>query len=95
MRDVGCVSSTHNALICVSDLGNIVRMTQAETIAQKFGGVAALARALGHRHPTTVQGWVTRGFIPARQQQAVLTAAQKNAVDVSPADFFPTTEAAA
>lgn len=65
-------------------------MTQAEHIISKFGGLAALAKALGHRHPSTVQGWKERGFVPAPQQQAVLDAAKDNGVKLAPADFFVT-----
>ncbi|MBB4316255.1 carph-isopro domain-containing protein [Roseospira marina] len=71
-------------------------MTQAQHIVSKFGGVSALAGALGHRNPTTVSGWVQRGFIPARQQRRVLDAAHGCGVDLQPDDFFnfPTGEAA-
>lgn len=65
-----------------------MRMSQAEFIIEKFGGITALARALGHKHPTTVQGWKERGFIPSPQQDGVLEAAQAVGVDLEPADFF-------
>ncbi len=63
-------------------------MNQAEHIISKFGGLAALSRALGHKHPTTVQGWKERGVIPARQQADVLAAAQELGLALSPEDFF-------
>ncbi len=63
-------------------------MTQAERIIEKFGGLTALAKALGHRNPTTVQGWKDRGFIPSSRQQEVLNLALVLGVDLSPADFF-------
>ena len=63
-------------------------MTQAERIIEKFGGLSALARALGHKHVTTVQGWNERGYIPARQQADVLKAAERENIDLTPADFF-------
>jgi hypothetical protein len=63
-------------------------MTAVERIIERFGGLSALARALGHRHPTTVQGWKQRGIIPARQQQQVLAAAQREGIALNPADLF-------
>ena len=60
----------------------------AENIIDRFGGISALARALGHKHPTTVQGWKDRGVIPARQQAVVLKAAQREEVKLTYADFF-------
>jgi hypothetical protein len=65
-----------------------LRMTQAERIIGMFGGVTALSRALGHKHPTTVQGWKARGFIPSPQHNAVLTAGLENSVLITPGDFF-------
>ncbi len=63
-------------------------MNPAEQIIQRFGGMLALSRALGHRHPTTVQGWKQRGIIPARRQREVLEAARVLEVPLSPEDFF-------
>ncbi len=62
--------------------------TQASRIIEKFGGISALARALGHRHPTTVQGWKDRGVIPAKRQGDVLNKARELGKDVKPDDFF-------
>jgi hypothetical protein len=61
---------------------------RAAQIIDRFGGVSALARALGHKWPTTVQGWKTRGVIPAGQQQKILDAARKSGIGLVPADFF-------
>jgi len=61
--------------------------TQAKRIIQKFGGVYPMARALGHKNPTTVQGWLNRGFIPPRQHNGVWEAAQRGGVDLNLADF--------
>ncbi len=63
-------------------------MNQAERIIERFGSMMALSRALGHRHPTTVQGWKNRGIIPARRQAEVLAAARALKVALSPDDFF-------
>ncbi len=69
-------------------------MSQAELIIEKFGGVTALARALDHKFPTTVQGWKARGFVPAPQQARVLNAGRELGLDIEPADFFPSESAA-
>ena len=63
-------------------------MSNARIIVARFGGIRSLARVLGHRNPTTVQGWVVRGYIPARRQQEVLVAARTAGVALSPVDFF-------
>lgn len=62
--------------------------TQAERIIERFGGLTKLADALGHKFPTTVQGWKVRGRIPSSQQDAVLRAARERGLDLEPADFF-------
>ena len=67
--------------------------TPAKTIIAKFGGLTALARALGHRHPTTVQGWLKSGFVPARQQVLVIEAAKREGIAIEAADFFPAQKA--
>jgi D-beta-D-heptose 7-phosphate kinase/D-beta-D-heptose 1-phosphate adenosyltransferase len=69
-------------------------MTPAQRIIASFGGVTALARALGHRGPTTVQGWKQRGLIPARRQQQVLDAGQALGISITPQDFFEIATAA-
>lgn len=63
-------------------------MTHVEIIIERFGGMTALARALGHKNPTTVQGWKVRGIIPARQQRELLDLAKRTSVPLEPADFF-------
>lgn len=63
-------------------------MTQAQHIISIFGGAVHLARALGHKHSSTVQGWKSRGVIPASQQQIVLELGRDLGVDISPEDFF-------
>lgn len=63
-----------------------------EVIIQKFGGVAALSRLLGHKNMTTVSGWKTRNNIPARQQRILLKIAPMHGVQLSPSDFFPSTD---
>jgi hypothetical protein len=62
--------------------------SQADRIIEKFGGITALARALGHKHPTTVQGWKDRKFIPAKHQADVLNKARDLGLDLTTDDFF-------
>ncbi|MGO4125697.1 carph-isopro domain-containing protein [Inquilinus sp. YAF38] len=63
-------------------------MKACDDIIDRFGGLTSLARALGHKHASTVQGWKQRGVIPALRQQEVLNAALRLGIDLSPADFF-------
>lgn len=63
-------------------------MSAAASIIERFGGLTQLARALGHKHPTTVQGWKDRGIIPARRQVDVLAAAKRLGITLSASDFF-------
>lgn len=48
--------------------------TQAEYLINRFGSIAATARALGHRNPSTVQGWKERGSVPVQQFQRLIEA---------------------
>jgi hypothetical protein len=61
--------------------------TQAKKIIDKFGGVYPLSRALGHRNPTTVQGWLSRGYVPPRQHDKIWDAAKAMGIDLRLADF--------
>lgn len=47
-------------------------MTNHQTIIAERGGIRPLARALGHRNHTTVQGWWERNSIPAHHLDQVL-----------------------
>lgn len=67
--------------------------TSVARIFRIFGGVRAFARALsaaeGRRiAPTTVQGWLSRGRIPASRQGDVLAAAKARGLTIAPDDFF-------
>lgn len=57
-------------------------------IIARFGGLAAMARILGHASASTVQGWKERGLIPAKQQPAVLEAGQSLSPPIAHSDFF-------
>lgn len=64
--------------------------TQAEYIIGRFGGIRAMASALGHRNSSTVQGWKERGIIPARQQPPVLIAGAALGPPLEMREFFQT-----
>lgn len=64
---------------------------QAHRIISKFGGVYPLSRALGHKNPTTVQGWLVRGYVPPRQHDNIWLAAQRKGVELDLADFAAVT----
>jgi len=50
-------------------------MSKADEIIQVFGGLTKTARALGHKHCTTVQGWRKSGNIPDWREDEILRAA--------------------
>ncbi|WP_417834722.1 carph-isopro domain-containing protein [Thalassospira xiamenensis] len=62
-------------------------MKPADRIIDRFGGLHATAKALGHRHVTTVQGWKERGYIPGKQIPAVLKAARNLNIEITLKDF--------
>ena len=62
-------------------------MSHAERIIEKFGGINAMARILGHKNPSTVQGWKLRGTIPPKQHQAVWEAARANGIPLKLSEF--------
>lgn len=61
--------------------------TTVEHVINRFGSQQRVADLLGIWQ-TAVSGWVRRGAIPARRQQQLLTIAQREGVDLEPADFF-------
>lgn len=48
----------------------------AEQVIESFGGLSATAKALAHKHVTTVQGWKTSG-IPKWRRPEIIEAAQR------------------
>lgn len=62
-------------------------MSQAERIIVRFGGLAALARAL-NLTPSVVQGWKERGFIPGKRISDVLRAGQTLTPPLAADEFF-------
>lgn len=55
----------------------------------KLGGISAVARGLGHRNVTTVQGWWDREIIPAHRQREVLALAERLGAGVQAEDVIP------
>ncbi len=49
-----------------------------EQFIKNFGGMSAMARLLGHKNPTTVQGWKQKKRIPEWRMKEVLAVAEKN-----------------
>ena len=64
-------------------------------VIEKFGGLHQMARALGHKWPTTVQGWRDRGTIPARHILSVVDAGKRVGLEFSTQDLLPQTESEA
>ena len=59
-----------------------------DRIIAQFGGLAPLARALGHNNAGTVQGWQRRGVVPSRQIPLVIQAGRGLGFQLEPNDFF-------
>lgn len=66
----------------------------AKHVVDLFGGIHPLSRALGHKNPTTVQGWFERGVIPARQMPKVLAAARREGIELTAEQLIPEPESA-
>lgn len=64
-----------------------VSPTQADHIIGLFGGVPNLAKALEHKHYSTVQGWKDRGKVPHDQWPAIIEAGTRVGVKVKREDF--------
>lgn len=62
-------------------------MTQAEYLIGRFGGMTAMARALGLA-PTVVQGWKDRGNVPGKRLADILSAGQALSPPLDEGEFF-------
>ena len=62
-------------------------MHHAQNIIQRFGGIRPLATALGHRNPTTVQGWKKRDFIPVEHWPSIIALAKHKSIAIDLADL--------
>ncbi|MFQ5939911.1 MAG: carph-isopro domain-containing protein, partial [Alphaproteobacteria bacterium] len=68
--------------------------SQAARIIGRFGGIRPMAAKLGVA-VSTIQGWKQRGRIPAERRKALLAAARRLGVPLTPDDFREPGEAAA
>lgn len=59
-----------------------------DVVISSFGGMTRLAKALGHTHVTTVQGWRDRGAIPVRQHPRILEAARRLGIQLRRDDLL-------
>ncbi|WP_139226849.1 carph-isopro domain-containing protein [Sphingomonas sp. OK281] len=59
------------------------------TIIARFGGIQPMAKKLGHRNHTTVQGWWERQTIPAHRFREVMAAARVNNLAVTVEELVP------
>lgn len=64
-------------------------MSPVPRTIERLGGLRALAKALGHRNCTTVQGWKERGVIPSRQIAAVIKVGLSCGIELGLTDFIP------
>ncbi len=63
-----------------------------ERVIGRFGSQQRVAELLGIWQ-TAVSGWVRRGAIPAKRQEQLLTIAQREGINLAPADFFAQSKA--
>jgi len=62
--------------------------SQARLIVDAFGGSHALKRVLGHRHHTTISGWLRRGTVPQSHHVRIWEEAQARGIGLVPTDFL-------
>lgn len=67
-------------------------MNPADVVIEKFGGPAALAKAIG-KGQRTVSYWKKSGLIPAKWHSPILALASERDIDLSPADLSRLIEA--
>jgi len=60
-----------------------------DRVIDAYGGLAGLARALGHRNSSTVQGWRNRGRVPITKIRDVIALAKAKGLEFTPGDFVP------
>jgi len=59
-----------------------------DAVIESFGGLSRLAKALGHSHVTTVQGWRDRGAIPVKHHARILDAARTLGIPINRNDLL-------
>ena len=57
-------------------------MDNAKSIISLFGGINPMARALGHKHASTVQGWSDTGRIPPWRIHEIKEAAERLEIEL-------------
>lgn len=62
--------------------------TGIEWIVKQFGGAAALAKELGHKHPTKVNYWVKVNRVPQWHWQAIIDAAKRRGFRLTKNSFY-------
>ena len=70
-----------------------VSSSVAVEVIAAFGGLSAAARALGHKHVSTVQGWQESGRIPSWRRPEIVAAAKIAKVTLPPAFLNETPQA--
>jgi hypothetical protein len=68
-------------------------MSYVSRIIDRFGGIRPMAAVIG-RPVSTVQSWKVRGSIPDQIKPDILLHAKAKGIELDPADFFPTSDAA-
>lgn len=58
-------------------------------VITELGGITAVARRLGHKNVTTVQGWWDRDVIPAQRQREILDLAEQMGKSIEPEAVIP------
>jgi len=51
-------------------------------LIERFGGLSKFSSGLGHRHPTTVQGWRDSGHIPPWRLPEINALADSEGVNI-------------
>jgi TorA maturation chaperone TorD len=59
-----------------------------DVVIDSFGGLTRCAKALGHTHVTTVQGWRDRGAIPLRHHARILDVARSLGIRLRRGDLL-------
>lgn len=72
-------------------------MSKISDIIDELGGSREVSRALGHKNPSTVQGWKSRESVPQWQMTHLLDLAESKGKSITADDLLPTSgdEAAA
>lgn len=64
-------------------------MTYVDKIVEKFGGVAALRRALDFKHESTIVYWIKIGSIPSKHHELIIQKGFEMEIGLTSNDFLP------